>query len=524
MIKIRKIIIFGLLLTAMSVHARHYYVSPKGNNANNGLTAKNAFATLGAAQALVEAGDTVFIQPGTYQVSEEEIMYEENVGKTGQYKVVYHFTKSGEKGRPICYIGKTDSKGNRPVFDLSDVKPENWRVTAFLVSADYLLFRNMEVIGIQVNRTDHTQSENFRITDGNCNTFENIACHDGMGIGFYLTKKSSYNLFVNCDGYNNYDPISDIDEKTEMGTGGNNDGFGCHVNKDCPGNIFIGCRAWNNADDGYDLINCYSATTFCYSIAYKNGYDADNKSRGDGNGFKAGGYGMSNEQVVLPSDGAPMHEVHHCIAVTNKANGFYSNHHLGGVWFHDNTSYRNSNYNYSMVNRQGPGEDEAVDVNGYDHRVERNLSMVSDGKENHVVSLRGNEGNNYIEGNSFYWVAKNSGGWGYKTYGNSIFESTKVANLTISRDDDGMLSEETLAVLRQKDYLGLGCTFEGYEEEIAWARHRAGAEADMTPTAIGVTTFTPNPDDESIYDLWGRRVSNPNKGLYIRNGKKIMIR
>ena len=358
-----------LLLATITANATKYYVSPKGDNANSGQTSKKAFASLGAAQALVQPGDTVFIMPGTYTVGEEDFMTEENTGNEGQYKIVYHFTKSGEMQKPICYIGKRDSDGRRPVFDFSNVKPENWRVTAFLVNADYLLFKNVEVIGIQVTRTDHTQSEYFRITNGSFNTFEDIACHDGMGIGFYLTRNSSNNLFINCDVYNNYDPISDVNEKTGLGSGGNNDGFGCHVNKNCPGNFFVGCRAWNNSDDGYDLINCHSAVTICYSIAYRNGYDSDNKSRGDGNGFKAGGYGMDTVLVALPESGAPMHEVYHCIAASNKSNGFYSNHHLGGVWFHENTSYRNGNYNYSLVNRQGPGKDEAVDVNGYGHRV-----------------------------------------------------------------------------------------------------------------------------------------------------------
>ena len=239
-----------MLLATLSAGATRYYVSPSGNNANNGLSSKKAFATLGAAQALVEAGDTVYIMPGTYMVGEEEIMGEENVDDVGQYKIVYQLSKSGEPKKPICYFGLYDKSGNRPVFDLSGVKPENWRVTAFLISGNYLFLKDFEIVGIQVNRTDHTQSENIRVTNGSYNTFENIACHDGMGIGFYLTRNSSYNLFVNCDGYNNYDPISDIDEKTGMGSGGNNDAFGCHVSENNPGNIFIGCRAWNNADDG----------------------------------------------------------------------------------------------------------------------------------------------------------------------------------------------------------------------------------------------------------------------------------
>ena len=194
------------------------------------------------------------------------------------------------------------------------------------------------------------------------------------------------------------------------------------------------------------------------------------------------------------------------------------------MWFHDNTSYRNSSYNYNLVNRQGPSKDEAVDVNGYGHRVERNLSMVSDGKENHVTMLRDDEGNNHIVGNSFSWVNKNSGGWSYTAYGNSIFENTKVANLSLARDADGMLTEETLAVFKQKSYLGLGCSFEGYQEEIARARSRVGAEIGMTPTAINSAKYIPNTAPGATYDLQGRQVAQPGKGLYVRNGKKLIIR
>ena len=121
-------------------------------------------------------------------------------------------------------------------------------------------------------------------------------------------------------------------------------------------------------------------------------------------------------------------------------------------------------------------------------------------------------------------IAKNSGGWGYTAYGNSIFENTKVANLILARDEEGMLTEETLAVFRQKTYLGLGCSFEGYQEEIAWARSRVGAEIGMTPTAINATKYVPDTAPSVTYDLQGRQVAQPGKGLYIRNGKKLIIR
>ncbi|MCX4292919.1 MAG: right-handed parallel beta-helix repeat-containing protein [Prevotella sp.] len=458
----------GIICTLCSVLkavATDYYISPEGNDNANGLTAENAMATIGAAGKKVKAGDVVYIMPGTYIVRESDISKEES---SGPYKIIFDMNQKGTADKPIRFIGLTDADGKRPVFDLSAVKPAGYRVTAFLVSGQYLVFRNFEVTGIQVTITGHTQSENFRITNGSHNTFDNIACHDGMGIGFYLTRNSSYNLFVNCDGYNNYDPISDISSKTGMGSGGNNDAFGCHVNKNNPGNIFIGCRAWNNSDDGYDLINCHSATVFAYSFAYKNGYDAENVSRGDGNGFKAGGYGMSGDKT-LPEDGAPMHVVHHCIAVSNKSNGIYSNHHIGGIDFHDNTSYKNNRYNYSFVNRRGTAAEDAVDVDGYGHIIERNLSVGT----KHVTSLNGADGQNTIEDNSFTW-ANNL--WMNNNMTDTAFESTNITDLKAPREPDGTLSEKTLMFLRPKEFSVYGCDMDGYKEAVEKAKRTSGAE------------------------------------------------
>ena len=510
----KAVIMMAVLSATATASAPKYYLSPTGNDTYSGDSRRHAWATLGRAQQSLQPGDVVYILPGTYYVSEEEIMREES---SGPYKIVYDLSKSGSQGSPISYVGVMDDDGQRPVFDFSAVQPKDYRVTALLVRADFLVLKNFEIVGIKVNITGHTQSENIRVTDGSYNTFENIACHDGMGIGFYLTRRSGHNLFVNCDGYNNYDDVS------EEGKGGQNDGFGCHVQEGYEGNVFIGCRAWNNADDGYDLINCYSPVTFCYSIAYRNGYDADNVSRGDGNGFKAGGYGMGEERT-MPAAGAPMHEVYHCKAASNKANGIYSNHHLGGLWFHDNTSYRNNNHNYNMVNRRGPSLDDAVDVNGYGHRLERNLSMVSDGKYNHVSYLRGDEGDNTLADNSFTWVSKNSGGWAYTSYGNSIFESTTLSNLLLAREADGMLSEKTLAVLRLKNELGLGCSFENYQSAIADYRQVTGAEATRTTGVEQGARSKGQGAGDTYYNITGQRVQKPAKGLYIVNGKKVIIK
>ena len=445
--------------------ATDYYLSPTGSDTNDGLSRTTAVGTIAKAQALAKAGDTVYMLPGTYSIGEDQI----SATQYEVYKIVFNMNKSGRALKPISYIGLTEG-GQRPVFDMSAVNPTGFRITAFLVSGSYLVFKNFEVTGIKVNITDHTQSENIRVTGGSYNTFENIACHDGMGIGFYLTQSSHHNLFVNCDGYNNYDYVSD------SGTGGQNDGFGCHVNDGNEGNIFIGCRAWNNSDDGFDLINCYSPVTFCYSFAYKNGYDANGTARQDGNGFKAGGFGMSTEKAVtLPASGAPRHIVHHNIAARNRTNGFYTNHHLGGVTFSHNTAWNNGRKPYSFVNRQGSGitSDDLKDVTGYRHVIEYNLSATGSSP---VEWLDDGGVQCTVTGNSFTW---NGSSWVNSTPASSAFECTDESCILTSRDADGMLTATTLSFLKQTTALGYGADFSGYAEAIVEARKVSGAETDL---------------------------------------------
>lgn len=49
-------------------------------------------------------------------------------------------------------------------------------------------------------------------------------------------------------------------------------------------------------------------------------------------------------------------------------------------------------------------------------------------------------------------------------------------------------------------------------------------EKDFTTTGINTVTANPTQADNIIYDLMGRKVLNPSKGIYIKNGKKIVIR
>lgn len=442
--------------TSRQGKASSYFVSPSGNNNNDGTSQAKAFASLAAAQSKVMPGDTVFILPGTYKVKKSELMAPEH---QKNYAVAFLLDKSGTPKRRISYIGVTDDKGNRPVFDFSAVKPSA-RITGFLLSAKYLTLKNIETIGIQVTQLNHTQSENFRIANGSHNILENIAAHDGMGIGFYLIGRCAGNYIINCDAYNNYDSVS------EGGKGGNNDGFGCHPGSlDSDGNMFVGCRAWLNSDDGYDLINAQAPVTFAYCIAYKNGIGIVNgveKKLADGNGFKCGGYGMGKTPKIK-FEKAPMHLAEFCVSAFNRANGFYANHHLGGLHFSHCTAYKNGGASFNLTNRKDKSETGNVNVNGYGHIVEHCLSFGADAiKSNkHLTMADGDKADCTITDNSFHWNKETKKWDNNKSITTKNFGNLDAATLIAPRSADGMLPQISFMILNSTP--DMGYNFNGYK-------------------------------------------------------------
>ena len=320
-------------------------------------------------------------------------------------------------------MGVCDKQGKRPVFDFSAVKPKT-RITAFGVRASWLVFRNFECVGLQVTQTSHTQSENFRISRGRDCTFDNISCHDGMGIGFYLEKASQCNLFLNLDAYNNSESVS------EDGKGGNCDGFGFHGNSDADGNVFVGCRAWYNADDGYDCINSFSPAEFHYCFAYRNGYSAP-----------------------LQADGKPISRGD------------------GNRWL-NNTAIRNGKYNFCMVNRKSPKAEDNVDVNGYGHVIENNIAY---GGNRTLQWVNGDVDSCTVKNNSFTWNEETKQ-WNNSGLKKEMFDSINPEVLLGARDTDGMLTEEATAFMRLKRYEGSGADFRGYQQFVADIKKKIGGE------------------------------------------------
>ncbi|MDD4992387.1 MAG: DUF4990 domain-containing protein [Paludibacter sp.] len=352
--KIRSFILFALSsLIIAECQAKIYFVAINGNDTANSGTLTAPFATIMRAQKATLAGDTVYVRGGKYLMAENQIARKQRI-----WAMMHLLDKSGAPGKRINYWAYP---GEKPVFDMTNVKPLNQRVMAFNVTGSWIHIKGIEVTGTQVTQTGHTQSECFH-NEGSHNIYEQLSMHDGQAIGFYLIRGSD-NLILNCDAYRNWDYTS------EGGKGGNADGFGCHPQPGSTGNVFRGCRAWFNSDDGFDCIRAAETVTFDHCWSFYNGYSTEFKNLGDGNGFKAGGWGLVKDERV--PDSIPMHIIQFCVAVHNRANGFYSNHQPGGSYWYNNTAYENGT-NFNMLNRTS---DITTDVPGYNHVLKNNLSF-----------------------------------------------------------------------------------------------------------------------------------------------------
>jgi hypothetical protein len=339
-----------LLLQTSSLFSVDYYVATDGSDLNSG-TIGTPFATITRAQIAASSGSAVYLRGGTYFLNNSHLTATNN-----PWAIVNNINKSGV--RYLAYPGE------QPIFDFSAVQPTGLRVTAFHVTASDCVFEGFEVVGVQVVVTGgNTQSECFRVNGGNRNRFERLSMHDGMGIGWYLTSGQS-NLVLNCDAYNN--------RGLDSSSIGNIDGFGAHPSSTSGrGNVFRGCRAWFNSDDGFDLINARAVVVIENCWAFYNGYFTNfASSGGDANGFKSGGYGVSGGSYPTP---VPRHVTRFCLAVRNRANGFYANHHTGGLDWFNNTAYRNAR-NYNMLCNLD-AQSSTNDVPGFDHVLKNNLGF-----------------------------------------------------------------------------------------------------------------------------------------------------
>ena len=339
------------MILTLYIDANSYFVSTKGNNKNSG-TKNRPFKTLKKAIQIVKAGDIVNIRGGKYPFENR-------------------FNISGEKDKPITFQAYKQEKvifigpyGEDKIYNTN----QNNMIGTFLVTGDYLIFRNFElkngINGIYIK------------SNASHNRFENLSIHDNYYSSLVLADGASDNKIINCDAYNNFDSNT---------YGENSDGFvvTAHKRDATPylgrKNIFINCRSWGNGDDGFDCWNAGNPVTFINCLSYNNGYDHWHKAKfkGNGNGFKLG----IHNRYGHPKDA---HILIHCKAWGNASRGFdYNDNEVAMILFR-NISYNNKSSGFKFLKT--------------DHKLIENINIKS--------------GANYLDSN----IYQDSNSWNKPNY------------------------------------------------------------------------------------------------------------
>jgi len=320
----------GLALSAFAVSASafgaEYFVAPTGSDSANGSEA-TPFATMARGQQAASAGDTVYFRAGTYLFS----------SSSASDGIVLN--KSGSAGNLIKYFAYA---GEKPVLDFSGITTQA-RIHGISVTGNYIHLRGFEIKNVKQNRTDQKESWGIHVNGGDNNVFEALDIHHIMGPGLFIVGGGN-NRILNVDSHHNFDENSYDGGPTP---GENADGFGCHTSD--AGNVFDGCRAWFNSDDGFDFINSPGVCVVQRSWAFQNGFRPDTTTGiGNGAGIKGGGFTNNVPGTI------PRHRMIQNVSFSNRRQGFYANHHEGGLDFINNTAFNNAQRNYDLLADEGP--------------------------------------------------------------------------------------------------------------------------------------------------------------------------
>jgi hypothetical protein len=291
------LVLLGLLCPFLS--AKQYFLSPAGNDSNNGLTLQTAWLSPNTAFSKLVAGDTLWVKGGTYSVD-------------ATVKAANPATKTSPV--LVSAVG-----GEKPVFDCTSFRH---------YGSESSTYRGMDlrqpfwrIRGIKIYKAGY----NGVIIAGENITLEGMTVEECGMDGIALAAGAVNAYILNCDSYRNCNVEAN---------GENGDGFAA---KEGTGTVFRGCRAWENADDGWDVYggNQPILVDSCWSYGNGVNYWADQITsyQGDGNGFKLGGGGGV--------DGNAPNVVLNSFAFGNVGKGFDQNHNSWGITCINCTGYNN---------------------------------------------------------------------------------------------------------------------------------------------------------------------------------------
>jgi hypothetical protein len=319
--------------------AAEYYISPGGSNGNAG-SADAPWGTFNFAIGQLNAGDTLFVYGGTYELNS---------------RVRFESEHAGTAADPIRIWAVP---GESPVLDFASMSAawgsSSGRGIQIDGGADWLHLKDLTI---------QNARDNGIWSGANNGIFEHIITRWNGDSGLQLADFASHNLILNSDSYENYDPSAN---------GENADGFAIKFADLGPGNVVRGSRAWGNADDGWDMWESTLGGVLVEdSWAFDNGkiiplffekellelddLDADGGNfNGDGNGFKLG------------QDGGP-HALNRVLAWENAVRGIDLNRNGFGVTVNNSTVY-NSGRNWDF------DENDADTLN--QHVLRNNISFA----------------------------------------------------------------------------------------------------------------------------------------------------
>ena len=303
----KNLVILLFLTVSTMASATSWYISPSGNDNNNG-SISTPFFTLNKAWSVAKAGDIIYARGGLYKFNSRQNLTEKNGTASDTIRIWAY-------------------PGERPVFTKSSAfTTPSWPVSLIYVKADYIHLRGLEVAyftqktstiwyGIAVQGSDH-------------NKFERINSHHN-GHGMVIRDESNHNLVLNCDFHHNFDPLTQGDAY------GNADGLEVGYQSASMENTIRGCRMWRNSDDGIDLWQNNGNVIIDGCWSWYNGYREDGRSEGgDGGGFKFGSTTTQNGTEFKRT-------VRNSIAVYNRTRGFNQNGANVRFYLYNNIAWKN---------------------------------------------------------------------------------------------------------------------------------------------------------------------------------------
>jgi hypothetical protein len=314
-----------------------YFIAPGGNNSNGG-TLGSPWGTFDFAIDQLNAGDTLFVRGGTYNLASRIRLSTGDGGALNNPVNIWAYESSGIMETPILdFAGMPTSLwGQSSGRGIQIDEGINW----------------VHVKGLTIQNA----RDNGLYAGSNNNTLERITARWNGDSGVQLHDSASFNLILNSDSYENYDPYTTSGGDPRPGE--NADGFAVKFSEIGPGNVIRGSRAWGNSDDGWDMWqSTLNGVLVEDSWAFDNGKDIWNVGEdfaGDGNGFKLG------------ETGGP-HQLNRVLAWENAVRGIDSNRNGNGVMIKNSTVY-NSGRNWDF-------DEFEVDVTN-EHLLYNNISFA----------------------------------------------------------------------------------------------------------------------------------------------------